>query len=84
MINCDGNSTLSDKQTNKHTLGLNRLKNMRSFSNEITNYSMRFEKSVICGVQYSFKMKISSDSIKSAGEILLTVGDEIIILTGYI
>ena len=43
---------------------------------------INIEKSPLCGVQYSFKMKISSDSQKTAGEIVLTFGDEIIHLTG--
>jgi uncharacterized protein YbbK (DUF523 family) len=46
--------------------------------------SIGSENSPSCGVQYSFKMAISSDSVKSAGEILLRFGDEIVLLTGLV
>jgi hypothetical protein len=43
--------------------------------------SINSENSPLCGIQYSFKMTISSDSVKSAGEIVLGFGDEIVLLT---
>ena len=46
--------------------------------------SIGSENSTSCGVQYSFKMAISSDSVKSAGELVLRFDDEIVLLTGLV